>query len=139
MKVLVIDAQGGGLGKALVEQLCRALPKQPLIALGTNALATAAMLKAGADMAATGENAIVFNCRDADVIIGPLGILSANAMLGEISPAIAQAVGSSPAQKILIPSQRCAIHVAGVRSQPLDALAQEAVQKAAQLLEGVAQ
>ena len=91
MKILVIDGQGGGLGRALVTQLLKALPDQTIMAVGTNALATSAMLRAGAHLGATGENAVIHNCRDADLILGAARILVANAMLGEVTPAMAAA------------------------------------------------
>lgn len=93
---------------------------------GTNAQATAAMLRAGADLGATGESAIRYQCRRADVIAGVTGILHANAMLGEISPAIAAAVSLSEAQKVLVPLERCGLRIAGVGKQPLDSLIREA-------------
>ena len=133
MRVVVIDAQGGGMGRMLVEQLKRAAPDQAIIAVGTNALATAAMLRAGADQGATGENAICYQCKTADVIIGVVGILHANAMLGEISPAIAAAVSGSEAQKVLIPLDRCGLHIMGVTRRPLDELIAEAVATVAAL------
>lgn len=136
MKILVIDAQGGGMGRALIQRLVQALPDQPVTALGTNALATAAMLKAGAHAGATGENAIVCQCRDAGLILGPAGIVLADAMLGEISPAIALAVGRSPAVKILIPSGRCKLVVAGQGSPGLDAAMDDAVERARAVLAG---
>lgn len=117
MKILIIDGQGGGIGRAIVEALQKALPGQALLALGTNALATQAMLRAGAQEGATGENAIVWQCRDADYILGPTGLVIANALLGEISPAMALAIGASPAQKLLIPSDRCSLHVIGLKPQ----------------------
>ena len=130
MKIIVIDGQGGGLGRSIVERLKAVLPEQRVIALGTNALATAAMLRAGADGGATGENAIRFNCLDADIILGPAGILIANAMLGEMSPGMVAAVSASPAQKIVIPSERCGMHVIGVRGLSMD----EAVAETAALV-----
>lgn len=120
MKIAVVDGQGGGMGKAIIEQLRQAIGEQPyIIALGTNALATAAMLKAGANEGASGESAVVYSVKNVDVIVGPIGILNASAMLGEISPAIAAAVGESGAVKVLIPLNRCNIKVAGVQNKPL--------------------
>jgi hypothetical protein len=133
VKVLVIDGQGGGVGRALVAAVKRLAPTLAVTALGTNAAATAAMLRAGAEQGATGENAIRFQCRDADVIAGVVGILHADAMLGEISPAIAAAVSGSRASKVLIPLDRCGLYVAGVARQPLDALIAEAAETVAAL------
>lgn len=134
MKLLVIDGQGGGVGKNLVQAVKAQLPSQPVLALGTNATATSTMLRAGADHGATGESAICFQCQSADVIVGVMGILNANAMLGEISPAIAAAVSASPAQKVLLPMERCGVHVAGLGKQTLDEAIQAAVQKVKELL-----
>jgi len=129
MKIAVIDGQGGGIGKAIVEKIRDTIGEEAeVIALGTNAMATAAMLKAGATMGASGENAIVYNVCRVDVIVGSLGILSANAMLGEISPAIAAAIGESAAVKILIPLNKCGINVAGVQPKPLPLLISDAVE-----------
>ena len=133
MKLLVIDGQGGGVGKSLVSALKQLLPEQPIIALGTNAQATAAMLRAGADMGATGESAIRYQCKTADVIVGVTGLLHANAMLGEISPGIAAAISLSEAQKVLVPLERCGLYVAGVGQQRLDSLIREAAHLAASL------
>jgi hypothetical protein len=113
VRIAVIDGQGGGIGKTIVEKLKRELPDAEVLALGTNAIATAAMLKAGADEGATGENAVVVNAPKVDLIVGVIGIISANAMLGELTPAIARAVSESPAQKILLPLNRCGIEVVG--------------------------
>lgn len=134
MRLLVIDGQGGGVGKSLVQALKAALPRQEVLALGTNAAATAAMLKAGADMGATGENAICFQCGKADIILGVMGILQAHSMLGEISPAMAAAVSASPAEKVLLPMERCGLHVVGVGKQTLEAAIQGAVAKARELI-----
>ncbi|MBE6829833.1 DUF3842 family protein [Clostridium sp. KNHs216] len=119
MKIIVIDGQGGGIGRSIVERLKAELPGAELIAVGTNALATSAMLRAGADAGATGENAAVYNCAHADIIAGPMGIILANAMLGEISPAIAQAVSGSKAEKVLVPVSACHVYVAGVEEKPM--------------------
>ena len=133
MRLLVIDGQGGGVGKALVAAIKQLAPQQPVIAMGTNAQATGAMLRAGADMGATGESAIRYQCARADVIAGVAGILHANAMMGEISPEIAAAVSGSEAQKVLVPLEKCGLLVAGVGRQPLDALIREAARMAIEL------
>ena len=103
MKIVILDAQGGGMGRQLVEGLKKALPNQPLIAVGTNALATAAMLRAGADQVATGENAVVVCAGMADLILCPIGMVLCDAMLGEVTANMALAVGRSKAHKILLP------------------------------------
>lgn len=133
MRLIVIDGQGGGVGRSVVAALKQAMPSQPIIALGTNVQATTAMLRAGAEQCATGENAIRYQCGKADVIIGVAGIMHANAMMGEISPAIAAAVSESEAEKVLIPMERCGLRIAGVGKQPLDALIREAVRIAGEL------
>ncbi|WP_195984477.1 DUF3842 family protein [Clostridium sp. D33t1_170424_F3] len=127
MQILVIDGQGGGIGKCLIEKLRQAMPQAQIVAVGTNSLATSAMLKAGASVGATGENPAVFNAKSADVIAGPIGIIMANAMWGEITPAMAAAVSGSPAQKVLIPIEKCRIHVAGNVEKPLTKYIEEAV------------
>ena len=113
MKITVIDGQGGRIGKTVIEQIRAKHKNLELYAIGTNTAATAAMLKAGADFGATGENAVLVNAADADIIIGPVGIVFANALLGEITPAIATAVGASRAFKILVPVHRCNHFIAG--------------------------
>lgn len=113
MKITIIDGQGGKMGKSVIEQLKKAHPELELYAIGTNSIATAAMLKAGADYGATGENPCIVNARDSDIIIGPLGIVFADSLLGEITPAIAAAIGASKAYKILIPVNRCNHFVVG--------------------------
>lgn len=133
MKILVIDGQGGGVGKSLIAALKREMPTQPLIALGTNTQATAAMLKAGASAGATGENAVRVNCRRADVIAGPIGIVLADALLGEITPEMARCVAASPARKVLLPMQKCHIQVAGVAQLTTQELVEDAVRR---ILEG---
>lgn len=117
--VAVIDGQGGGMGRGLVEAVKKKWPQLHVRAVGTNSLATAAMLRSGADDGATGENAVVFNAHRADVLLGPIGVLTPNGLLGEVSPAMAAAIGGSEAVKILLPSQRCSIRLAVGEPQPL--------------------
>ena len=107
MNVVIIDAQGGKIGRQLVSAIKKALPETCVTAVGTNGTATAAMLGAGADQAATGENAVIVACRTADVILGPVGIVIADSLMGEVSPAMALAVGQSAAKRILIPFDHC--------------------------------
>ena len=114
MRILVIDAQGGGIGKQIVTAIKRDFPRTNVIAVGTNSIATTAMLKAGADHAVTGESAVVVGCRKADVIIGPIGIVIADAMFGEVTPAMAMAVGQSNAKRLLIPVNHCDNIIVGV-------------------------
>ena len=132
-KVLVIDGQGGGLGRQLVSALAAACPEAELTAVGTNSLAANAMLKAGASRAATGENAVVVNCRHADVIVGPIGIVIADALLGEITPAMAAAVCQSRAKRVLVPINHCENYVVGVPDQPVSQLVAAAAQKVKEL------
>ena len=119
MNILVIDGMGGGLGKSVVESLRERLDDAHIIAVGTNSLATSAMLKAGAHVGATGENAVIYNSTQADIIIGAIGILLANAMHGEISPQMALSVGESAAHKIVIPIGKCSVSVPGVQQKSL--------------------
>mgnify|MGYP000865323639 FL=1 len=136
MRVIVIDGQGGGMGRMIIEGLKRELPQLEIIALGTNALATQNMLKGGADCGATGENPIVYNCPDADVIIGPLAIVVANSLLGEITPAMARAVGESKATRILLPVDRCQNIVVGVAPRSFNEYIQMAVEEVKKLVGG---
>ena len=119
MKILVIDGQGGKMGKAIVEQLVKAGHKDDVIAVGTNAVATAAMIKAGV-AGATGENPVKVNAAKADYIVGPMGIIAANSLLGEITPAMALAVSESGARKLLIPVSKCNIQVMGTVDKPMN-------------------
>lgn len=135
MRVLVIDGQGGGLGRQLVAAISAACPDAELTAVGTNSLAASAMLKAGAARAATGENAVLVNARRADVIVGPLGIVIADALLGEITPAMAAAVGQADARRILIPVNHCDNYVVGIADVPVGTLVQSAAQKVRALWE----
>ena len=132
--VLVIDGQGGGIGRQAVSALKRTYPDLRVIAVGTNSLATAAMLKAGADEGATGENAVVVCAARARLIVGPLGIVVADSLLGEVTPRMAAAVGQSQAERVLIPVARCANHVAGVGELPMGRLVEAAVEEVGALL-----
>ncbi len=134
MTVLIVDGQGGRLGKQLVKEVRERFPQVPLMAVGTNSMATESMLKAGADRAATGENAVVVACRKADIIVGPVGIVIADALLGEVTPAMAKAVGQSDAVRILLPSDKCDTFIAGVGSSGMSALVEDAMDKLASLL-----
>ncbi len=133
MKIVVVDGQGGGVGRMLVERLKARLPGYAVIAVGTNALATSAMLRAGADAGATGENAVRYNCRDAGLLLGPAGIAMADAMLGEISPQMAEAVQASPAHKLLLPMAQCGPR-SGQRQPSMDEAISALVMQAADYL-----
>ncbi|MGN0406249.1 MAG: DUF3842 family protein [Bariatricus sp.] len=122
MNILVIDAQGGGIGKQVVAAIKQNMPEMEITAVGTNSAATTAMLKAGADHAATGENAVIVGCRRADVIIGPVGIVIADSLYGEITPAMALAVGQSNARRLLIPVNHCDNFIVGVSDLSLGKL-----------------
>ena len=129
MRILVIDAQGGGVGKQLITAIRQELPGAAITAVGTNSSAASAMLKAGADEAATGENAVVVCSKKADVIVGPVGIVIADALLGEITPKMALAVAQSNAVRVLIPFNHCDNLIAGVSDLNARALINDAVQK----------
>ncbi|MCH5255175.1 MAG: DUF3842 family protein [Lachnospiraceae bacterium] len=129
MNILVIDAQGGGIGKQLVTSIKQHVPEAHVIAVGTNNTATAAMLKAGADEAATGENSVVVGCRKADIIVGPIGIIIADAMLGEVTPKMALAVAQSDAKRILIPFQHCDNIIVGISDFSTGTLIQSAIEE----------
>ena len=122
MKIVVIDGQGGKIGRAIIEELKLNKINAEIIAVGTNSAATATMLNAKADEGATGENAVISNCRDADYIIGPIGIIVADALHGEVSPQMAVAVGQSKAKKILLPITRCNTYVVGVQEKRIEEL-----------------
>ncbi len=135
-KIVVIDGQGGKIGRALIEKLLQYNERPGQItAIGTNSLATENMLKASPDLAATGENAVIVACRDADVIAGPMGIIVADALLGEITPRMAAAVGASGAKKALVPVEKCGVFVAGTRSMPMSALTDECVREIFSILD----
>ena len=135
MEILVIDGQGGGLGRQLVAAVQQALPDARITAVGTNSQATAAMRKAGAHRTATGENAVVVACRKADVIVGPIGMVIADALLGEITPAMALAVAQSSARRLLLPVSHCDNLVAGVEDSSVARLVQCAADTLRQLAE----
>lgn len=130
MRIAVIDGQGGGMGKYITERLRKELPDDiEILALGTNALAAAAMLKAGANEGASGENAVVFTSGQVDLIVGPIGIIMANSMLGEVTPRMAEAIASSSARKILLPVTRRNLEIAGYESEPLPHLVDNLIKK----------
>ncbi len=133
-KLIVIDGQGGRLGKRIIERVLDILPEAEIIAVGTNSTATAEMLKGGAKKGASGENAIIVACRSADIIAGPVGIIAADALMGEMTPAAAGAVGASAAHKVLLPVSKCGITVAGVGEMNLSALINDAADIIAGLL-----
>lgn len=130
--ILVIDGQGGQLGSQIVKELRARFSNVQITAVGTNAVATAAMLKAGAGKAATGENPVLVACRKADIITGPIGIVIADSLLGEVTPAMAVAVGQADAVRVLIPMNKCENMVAGVSSLPTTVLIQDAISKIGQ-------
>ena len=128
MDIVIIDGQGGGFGRALIEALRAGGVTQEIVAVGTNALATSAMLRAGASAGASGENAV-----RARILAGPIGLVMANSMLGECSPAMARAVAESPAHKVLIPVAKCGAHIAGLPEKPLA----QYIADAAELIRGL--
>lgn len=134
MKITVIDGQGGRIGKSIIEQIKKNHTDLELYAIGTNSIATSAMLKAGADYGATGDNAVIVNAADSDIIAGPIGIVFANALLGEITPAIATAIGASRAYKVLIPVNRCNHFIAGCEEASMGEYIRIAVEKIESML-----
>ena len=135
MNILVMDAQGGGIGKQVITAIKKNFPGQPVTAVGINSAATSAMLKAGAAQGATGENAVAYNAARADLILGPVGVILANGILGEVSPAMAAAVSGAGAVKILIPSASCGVYVAGGEGRRLEDYLRQAVDLALRELE----
>jgi hypothetical protein len=128
MKVMVMDGQGGGIGASIIKGMREQVGNDlEILALGTNSVATSRMMKAGANRGATGENAIVLMSQKTDAIIGPLAILMANAMMGEVTPAMASAVSSSQAPKVLIPLTQESITVVGITGEPLPHLVGQVV------------
>ena len=135
MKIVIIDGQGGKVGRTITEKLKQKLPDMELTVIGTNSIATANMLKAGAEYGATGENPVVLAAETADIIIGVIGIAIPHSLLGEVTPKMAEAVGKSPAQKILIPSSRCKNFVVGTENYTLNDLTEGAVNKVLSLID----
>lgn len=133
LQIMIVDGQGGGIGRQLTEAILRAEIPCHITAVGANAAATAAMLKAGAHQGATGENAVKVCAREADVILGPVGIAIADSLLGEITPRMAKAIGKSGAKKLLLPVNHCNNIIVGVEELNLKVLTQEAVHYLKQL------
>ncbi|MBO5241477.1 MAG: DUF3842 family protein [Lachnospiraceae bacterium] len=135
MNILIIDGQGGQMGAQLIKAIQSRFSEVSITAVGTNAAATAAMLKAGAKQAATGENPVIVACRKADVIIGPIGIVIADSMYGEITPAMAVAVGQADATRILIPVNKCENMIAGVSDVTMSVMLEDVIKKLEKLIE----
>ena len=135
MNILVIDAQGGGVGRQLVTAIKQNIPKVSVTAVGTNSTAASVMLKAGADHAATGENAVIVGCRNADIIVGPIGIIIADAMYGEVTPKMAAAVAQSSAKRVLIPFNHCDNLIVGVPDFSMGKLVQNAVEEIRKMMD----
>ena len=129
MKILIIDAQGGGMGRQLVASVKKEFPQAEITAVGTNSIATSNMLKSGADHAATGENAVIVGCRKADVIIGPVGIAIADSMYGEITPVMAAAVWQSDAKKLLIPMNQCNNVIVGIKNVSMGSMVEAVIEQ----------
>lgn len=136
MRIVIVDGMGGGVGRTIAEGIKGLGTEADVMVVGTNAAATGNMMRAGVTEAATGENAVIYNAAHADVIVGPMGIVLPNAMCGEISPAMAQAIAASPARKILIPIQSERVHVVGLERKTLAQFVEEAVQVCARWVNG---
>lgn len=134
MRILVIDGQGGQLGALLIKEIRARFAGHEPVAVGTNAVATGAMLKAGAAQAATGENPVVVACRTADVIIGPIGMVIADSLLGEVTPKMAKAIGQADAERILIPMNRCGNVVVGVAEDTVSGMVERAMEELKKIL-----
>lgn len=133
-KITIIDGQGGRMGKAIIEQLKKAFPEQELLAIGTNSIATSAMLKAGADYGATGENPVLVAAKDSDIIIGPIGVVIADSLYGEVTEKMAAAIGRSHACQILMPVNRCNHHVVGCEDLSMNEIISLVVKKVRECL-----
>lgn len=125
--IVVVDGQGGGVGKAIIEAIKKYDPECFVLGIGTNTVATNNLKKGGANAIATGENAIIYNCERANIIIGPIGISFANSMYGEISPAMAKAINESDAMKYLLPISKCRAPIVGVESKTLNEYIQDLI------------
>ena len=136
MNILIIDGQGGQLGAQLVKEITVQFPEAELVCVGTNAMASSAMLKAGAKRVATGENPVAVACRKADVIIGPIGIVIADSLMGEVTPQMALAVAQADAVRILIPMNKCDNLVAGVGNSNTRILIEDALTKLRSIVTG---
>ncbi len=136
LKGRIIDGNGGRMGKLIIEHLKRVHPDVELTAVGTNSIATSVMVKAGADVGATGENAVIVASRRADIIVGPIGIVIADSLHGEITPEMAKAVGQSEAEKILVPVNRCNHHIVGLGDSSMSDLVRLACELVSSMLEG---
>lgn len=128
MRVLIIDGQGGKMGRQLTEKIKGTYPDMTLTCVGTNSLATSNMIKGGADNAATGENSVIVCSKNADVIIGPVGIAIADSLLGEITPSMAKAIGQSDAVKLLIPLNKCNTRIVGTEEMTVSMLIDKAIE-----------
>lgn len=130
MRICVIDGQGGGIGSIIIRKLRETFEESAeIIALGTNAIATAQMLKARANRGASGENAIVHTVGQADIVVGPMAIVLPHAMMGEVTPHMAEAVAASPARKFLIPVSQENVEIVGLPSTPLPPLIETLIEK----------
>lgn len=136
MKITVIDAQGGGMGKQVVSAVRKAYPEIEIIAIGTNSIAASVMLKAGANRAAAGENAVVVASRSADVIIGPIGIVIADALLGEVTPKMAVSVAQSTARKLFIPFNHCDNYIVGINDLSMKTLIKSLLDELDKIIRG---
>ncbi len=137
MRIIVIDGQGGGIGRALIASILSQLPAGvELCAVGTNAMATAAMIKAGAQRGATGENAVRWAAENADIIVAPIALVLKDAMMGEVTGDMAACIGSSRAIRILVPTERCGTHIAGARGTGMQSLIDDAARQAVEIASG---
>ena len=135
--ILVVDGQGGGIGRQLTQNIRESFPDLIIRAVGTNIAATQAMMKAGANEAATGENAVIVGARNADIIVGPLGIVIADSLFGEITPAMATAIGQSKAIRILIPMNQCDNKIAGIENYSLTYLLRSCMEQIRKSIENI--